>query len=46
MAIVRLEVEGLRNLNKINIEPNQGVNFVVGDNGSGKTSLLEAITGI
>jgi DNA replication and repair protein RecF len=43
MAIVQLEVNGLRNLNEVNIKPQQGFNFIVGDNGSGKTSLLEAI---
>jgi DNA replication and repair protein RecF len=43
MAIVQLEVNGLRNLNDVNIEPSQGFNFIIGDNGSGKTSLLEAI---
>ena len=43
MAILRLEVDGLRNLRKVNIEPRPGFNFIVGDNGSGKTSLLEAI---
>ena len=43
MAILTLEVNGLRNLTGVNIEPVEGFNFIVGDNGSGKTSLLEAI---
>ena len=43
MAILKLEVNGLRNLNDVNIEPREGFNFILGDNGSGKTSLLEAI---
>ena len=43
MAIEQLEVNGLRNLHEVNIRPKQGFNFIVGDNGSGKTSLLEAI---
>ncbi len=43
MAILKLEVNGLRNLNEVNIEPSKGFNFIIGDNGSGKTSLLEAI---
>ena len=43
MAIVQLEVNGLRNLTEVNIKPQQGFNFIIGDNGSGKTSLLEAI---
>jgi len=43
MAILKLEVNGLRNLSNVNIEPREGFNFILGDNGSGKTSLLEAI---
>jgi DNA replication and repair protein RecF len=43
MAILKLEVNGLRNLNEVSIEPKEGFNFIIGDNGSGKTSLLEAI---
>ncbi|MEE8378790.1 MAG: DNA replication/repair protein RecF [Gammaproteobacteria bacterium] len=43
MAIFKLEVNGLRNLNDVSIEPREGFNFIIGDNGSGKTSLLEAI---
>jgi len=43
MAILKLEVNGLRNLNDVSIEPGEGFNFIIGDNGSGKTSLLEAI---
>jgi DNA replication and repair protein RecF len=43
MAILKLEVNGLRNLNEVSIEPREGFNFIIGDNGSGKTSLLEAI---
>jgi len=43
MAILKLEVNGLRNLNDVSIEPREGFNFIIGDNGSGKTSLLEAI---
>lgn len=34
----------MRNLLSLHIEPHSGINFVVGANGSGKTSLLEAIS--
>lgn len=34
---------GLRNLHRLDIEPDQGTNLVLGPNGAGKTSLLEAI---
>lgn len=44
MAVVRLEVTDFRNLASIQLEPiTQGCNFLYGNNGSGKTSLLEAI---
>lgn len=43
MAILQLEIDRLRNLNQVKIEPETGFNFIIGDNGSGKTSILEAI---
>ena len=43
MQITRLDVRNLRRLSDISITPGPGVNWVLGDNGSGKTSLLEAI---
>ena len=43
MAISRLIVEKFRNLNAVDLEFDHGFNFLVGNNGSGKTSLLEAI---
>lgn len=43
MAISRLLVEKFRNLNAVDLELDRGFNFLVGNNGSGKTSLLEAI---
>lgn len=39
----RLRVQGLRNLSQVSITPVPGVNVFFGRNGSGKTSLLEAI---
>jgi DNA replication and repair protein RecF len=44
MALLRLNITNFRNLISANIEPlAHGFNFVFGNNGSGKTSLLEAI---
>jgi DNA replication and repair protein RecF len=44
MAFLRLEVSQFRNLVSAKIEPvAQGINLFYGHNGSGKTSLLEAI---
>ncbi|OOF36255.1 DNA replication/repair protein RecF [Rodentibacter heidelbergensis] len=43
MAISRLLIEKFRNLNAVDLEFDRGFNFLVGNNGSGKTSLLEAI---
>ncbi len=43
MAIQKLEIHNLRNLTNIVIQPQLGLNFIFGPNGSGKTSLLEGI---
>ncbi|TNH05241.1 DNA replication/repair protein RecF [Testudinibacter sp. TR-2022] len=43
MALSRLIINGFRNLQAVDFEPNPGFNFIVGNNGSGKTSLLEAV---
>ena len=43
MYLKHLKVENLRSLRSVNIRPSRGVNLVFGSNGSGKTSLLEAI---
>ncbi|MDP1931749.1 MAG: DNA replication/repair protein RecF [Gammaproteobacteria bacterium] len=42
-AISRLDVLRLRNLSEVHIAPAESINILFGDNGSGKTSLLEAI---
>lgn len=41
--IERLAIRQLRNLSDITLAPSAGVNFFTGPNGSGKTSVLEAI---
>lgn len=43
MFIKRLLINDFRNLQYIDITPSQGFNFICGPNGSGKTSLIEAI---
>ena len=39
----RLAIRDLRNLESVSLEPSRQVNVIFGDNGHGKTSVLEAI---
>ncbi len=43
MRLSQLQIKNFRNLENVQLTPVQGVNLIVGDNASGKTSLLEAI---
>lgn len=43
MPIRQLSVSGVRNLAPLDLQPHPRVNFIYGDNGSGKSSLLESI---
>ncbi len=43
MALDRLTLEGVRNLAPVTLSPAPGLNWLVGENGAGKTSVLEAI---
>lgn len=43
MPINRLMVEDFRNLHGVDLHVAQGANFITGENGSGKTSILEVI---
>lgn len=43
MSISRLSVTNLRNISSIELMPCPVVNLIIGANGSGKTSLLEAV---
>jgi DNA replication and repair protein RecF len=43
MSIERLIVSNVRNIESVALDPDAHVNLLVGENGSGKTSLLEAI---
>ncbi|MEN1727131.1 MAG: AAA family ATPase [Pseudomonadota bacterium] len=43
MALDRLTLEGVRNLEPQTLSPAPGLNWLYGDNGAGKTSVLEGI---
>jgi DNA replication and repair protein RecF len=43
MSLQRLDIYGVRNIQKTSIVPSPSLNFIVGSNGSGKSSILEAI---
>jgi DNA replication and repair protein RecF len=43
MSLTHLQVKNLRNLTEISVTPNSRFNVIYGENGSGKTSFLEAI---
>jgi DNA replication and repair protein RecF len=43
VEIRRLEVRNLRCLREVTLEPAPGLNLLTGDNGAGKTSVLEAL---
>lgn len=43
MALTRLSVTGVRNLQPVTLHPSPRINLIAGPNGSGKTSFLEAI---
>lgn len=43
MKILRFEAEGFRNMKELCFLPSPGINLIAGENGQGKTNLLEAI---
>ena len=43
MALTRLLIKDFRNIEQVDLALAPGFNFLVGANGSGKTSVLEAI---
>ena len=43
MKIISVSVDHFRNIEHITFSPESGVNLICGENGQGKTNLLEAI---
>lgn len=43
MSISKLQIQHVRNIDSLSIEPTPSINIICGENGSGKTSILEAI---
>ena len=43
MHIVRLSLNRVRRFDSVELAPRPGLNLITGDNGAGKTSLLEAL---
>lgn len=43
MSLTRLNIEAFRNIQSAQLIPSPGINVIYGQNGSGKTSILEAI---
>lgn len=43
MWLQRLEIHNLRNLTEVQVDLDPGLNYFFGDNGAGKTAILEAV---
>lgn len=43
MHVTRLDIRNLRRFEEVSLAPGVGLNVLVGDNGAGKTSVLEAL---
>ncbi len=43
MKINTIQIENFRNLESVSVKPNPVLNFIIGNNGAGKTSILESI---
>ena len=43
MQVTRLDIAQLRSLRSVSLAPAAGINVLIGDNGAGKTSILEAL---
>ena len=43
MYLKKIHIENYKAIEKLDIELKPGVNLLIGDNGAGKTSILEAI---
>lgn len=43
MGLKSLEINQFRNLHSVSLQPDEGLNLIIGENAAGKTSLLESI---
>ncbi|HEV8694345.1 MAG TPA: AAA family ATPase, partial [Lysobacter sp.] len=43
MHVTRLDLRNLRRFTDISLAPGPGLNLITGDNGAGKTSVLEGL---
>jgi DNA replication and repair protein RecF len=43
LLLTSLHIENFRNLESVSVEPARGLNWLCGENGAGKTSVLEAV---
>lgn len=43
MKILKVELDGYRNLDRLKLTPSEGVNFICGKNAQGKTNFLESL---
>lgn len=43
MRVTRLDIRDLRRFERVSLAPGPGLNLITGDNGAGKTSVLEAL---
>lgn len=43
MRIDKIHIEGFRGINELDLDLNKGFNLFIGENGSGKTAILEAL---
>ena len=43
MILTRLELNSFRNIRQLSLAPHPGLNLITGDNGAGKSSVLEAV---
>lgn len=43
MQITRIDIRDFRRFEQVRLEPGSGLNLLIGDNGAGKTSVIEAL---